>query len=151
MKRTRFIIMLVIAVIFAVNLNAQGRDIGCNIVSNTNYTPGEDNLLNFDITITGAGWDRADFVKLTFPTDMIPTSATPLGGETGRINGQSVQWGQSVGWTGSGSGNINTGTYNVSISVNVDLAVSGDQSISFEVQGDDPYEMDIASGDRKST
>lgn len=146
MKRTRFIIMLVLAVIFTVNLNAQDRDIGCNIISNTNYTPGEDNLLNFDITITGAGYDKADYVKLTFPTGMVPASATPLGGETGRINGQRVEWGQMAGWTGSGNGNIYTGTYNVSVSVDVDIAASGDQSISFEVQGDDPHEMDIASG-----
>ena len=119
MKKTKCIILLVLAVICAVNLNAESRAIGCEITCNTNYTPDSSNVLNFDINVTGSGWDHADFVELRFPQGMLPTSATPLGNESANISGRKIMWGQMAGWTGSGNGTI-IGNYNVSVSVTVD-------------------------------
>ena len=146
MKKTKSLILLIIAVICAVNLSAESRVIGCDVSCNTDYTPDSSTVLNFDVNITGSSYDMADYVEFTLPEGIIPISATNLSGQSSSINGQHVMWGDMSSWTGSGAGTI-IGNSNVSVSVTIDPTVSGDQTMDWEVMGDDPYELDIVNGE----
>ncbi|MDD4156739.1 MAG: choice-of-anchor J domain-containing protein [Candidatus Cloacimonetes bacterium] len=141
MKRLS-LIMLIILFSFSI-IRAENRNISCTVTTNSNYTSGENTMLEFSISIASGYY--ADFFNITFPEGFTINSGSSMGTENASISGNTIEWGEMSGWTGSGMGNL-YGSYTVNISVNTAASVSGNQTLQIEMMSDDPSEADVYNG-----
>ncbi len=146
MNKRLNLIVIVVFMLFSLSLSANGREFGAEVSTSSEYTPGQINVLNFNVNITGGSYMAADYVELEFPEGISPANATDMGSESGNISGQKITWGSQTGWYGSGAGTI-SGNNSVEVTVEISDIVSGNQTIEWEILGDSPYDVELVSGD----
>jgi len=120
-------------------------EISGGITSLTNYIPGINMVLNFELTIASPDYEYMDGLSMTFPAGITPivtgtsdpiTANTGCGNATGQLNpivGQTITWGEIT--TPTDCGYLDEGVYTFSVGVTIG-AITGSQSITYTVFGD---------------
>ena len=121
-------------------------NISGDITSNNYYIPGTTMDLLFTLTLISPDEEYGDVISLTFPTGIVPTSgpdtfpgfiSTPQNpSKLNPINGQTISWGTDNGYGGVVSSETGK-SYSFYVTAVVDATVSGDQTVSYSVSGDE--------------